>query len=369
MSNIPIADIDTPDPWMLRHNNYFYLTFTCGNRVEIWMSQSMENFRSCQKITAWHPTPGTPWSIDLWAPELHYLHGTWYVYFCAAHPGQGNPSHRTVLLRSSSQDPMDAGAWSFLGPLQGLPDHWNIDATVLSLHNKLYCCYSGWPLGDHSDTQQDLFLIELADPEHALTNTLTCISRAELPWERPEGGRRGVNEGPTWLSMSSCGGEFEGIVYSANGSWTSDYTLGLLHYTGGDPLNGRSWRKRPKPLLRSCREKGGPFGPGHASFIPVVDEGPRNEGPAGSGWRSGRVYCIYHATEREGEGWNNRKARVLCLHGGHFHPSAESCCCSMRGMAGLQERKSHEPVMHAEHHGSGLLHEIGNMLRKKINEF
>jgi GH43 family beta-xylosidase len=393
MSNIPIADIDTPDPWMIRHNNTFYLTFTLGNRVEIWKSDSMENFRSPQKITAWQPSPGTPWSIDLWAPELHYLHGTWYIYFCAAHPGRGNPSHRTVLLRSSSQDPMDSLAWSFLGPLHGLPDHWNIDATVLSLRNKLYCCYSGWPLGDSSDTQQDLFLIELADPEHALTHTLTCISRAELPWERPDGGRRGVNEGPTWLSMSVCGGEFEGIVYSANGSWTSDYTLGLLHYTGNgdDPLNPKSWRKRPTPLLKSCRDKGGPFGPGHASFIPVVDEGPRNfegrnEGrplPAAgsSGWRSGRVYCIYHATEKEGEGWNNRKARVLCLHGGHFHPSAESCCCcsstSSRGggMAGPQQRlrKGHEePAKHrsADHQGpGGLLHEIGNMIRKKINEF
>ncbi|KAK5193328.1 hypothetical protein LTR92_006697 [Exophiala xenobiotica] len=353
MSNIPIADIDTPDPWMIRHNNTFYLTFTLGNRVEIWASSSMENFRSpqTQKITAWQPSPGTPWSIDLWAPELHYLHGTWYVYFCAAHPGHGNPSHRTVLLRSSSQDPMDSLAWSFLGPLHGLPDHWNIDATVLRLRNKLYCCYSGWPLGESSDTQQDLFLIELANPEHALAHTLTCISRAELPWERPDGGRRGVNEGPTWLSMSVCGGEFEGIVYSANGSWTSDYTLGLLHYTGNgdDPLNPKSWRKRPTPLLKSCRDKGGPFGPGHASFIPVVDEGPRkfdgrNEGgplPAAgsSGWRSGR--------------------------GG--------------GMAGLQQqqqqrdRKGHEePTKHrsADHQRpGGLLHEIGNMIRKKINEF
>ncbi|KIW18447.1 hypothetical protein PV08_02735 [Exophiala spinifera] len=270
MSNIPIADIDTPDPWMVRHNNLYYLTFTCGDRVDILMSRNVEDFRSCNKITAWHPPPNTPWSTDLWAPELHHINGTWYVYFCAAHLGRGSLSHRTVLLRSSSQDPMDAAGWTFLGPLQGIPDHWNVDATVFTLRGRLFCCYSGWPPGDFSDTQQDVFLVELADPEHALARTLTCISRAELPWERPDGGRRGVNEGPTWLSMAG----FEGIVYSANGSWTSDYTLGLLRFTGGDPLQASSWQKRHAPLLKSCKDKGGPFGPGHASFIPAVDWGP-----------------------------------------------------------------------------------------------
>ncbi|KAJ9640696.1 hypothetical protein H2204_003325 [Knufia peltigerae] len=325
MSNTPIADFDTPDPWMIRHNNSYYLTYTCGDRVDILMSPNMQDFRSrSHRITAWRPPPNTPWSVDLWAPELHYINGTWYIYFCAAHPGQGNPSHRTVILRSSSQDPMDVRGWTFLGPLKGLPDHWNIDATFFSVGGRLFCCYSGWPLGDFSDTQQDLFLVELANPEQALQSTLTCISRAELPWERPDGGRRGVNEGPTWLSISGPGAGFEGIVYSANGSWTSDYTLGLLRLVPGrDPLLASSWQKRHQPLLKSCKDQGGPFGPGHASFIvPAVDDN-------GQGGHQQQVYCIYHATEHEGQGWANRKARVLCLHSHHFHPQAESCCCSM----------------------------------------
>ncbi|KAI1629371.1 alpha-L-arabinofuranosidase II [Exophiala viscosa] len=309
MSNTPICDTDTPDPWMLYHNNTYYLTFTAGDRVEIWSSPSMENFRGASKTIAWRPQPGTPWSCDLWAPELHYLNGTWYVYLCAAHPGQGNPSHRTVLLRSASTDPMDPEGWSFIGELDGLPDHWNIDLTVFTLNQRLYACYSSWPLGDFSDTQQDLFLVELATPETVLRGSQVCISRAGLPWERPEGGRRGVNEGPTWLSTPG----FQGIVYSANGSWTSDYTLGLLQFLGGNPLNPDSWWKRPVPLLVSHKGLGGPFGPGHASFI-TNDE---------------KVYCIYHATERDNEGWNNRKARVLCLHPSCFQPQAQTLCCSL----------------------------------------
>ncbi|KAI8263177.1 Extracellular exo-alpha-(1-_5)-L-arabinofuranosidase [Colletotrichum sp. SAR 10_77] len=280
MSNKIIANIDTPDPWIIAGNGRFYFTFTLDNRIEIWSSPTLEHFHNPQKSTVWHPAPGTPWSVNIWAPELHYLNGRWYIYTCGAPPGVGNPGHRTTLLRCSSQDPMDASAWEFLGPLKGMPDHWSIDATVFSPNTRdLYCCWSGWPVGDHSDTEQDLFLIKMADPEHAIPGTLVCISRAELEWERPDDGRRGVNEGPSWVDIP---GVFRGIVYSADGSWTSHYKLGLLPLVGQDPLNPAS-----------------------------------------------RVYCVYHATAGYGEGWANRKARVIDMGPECFAPNAHPLCCAL----------------------------------------
>lgn len=311
MSNKPIADVDTPDPYMIAANGRFYLTFTLGNRVEIWSSSNMENFRNCQKSLIWHASKESGWSDGIWAPELHQLNGVWFVYFCGERPGMGNASHRVLILRSRNPDPMVASTWEFIGPMKGLPDHWAIDATVFSLGpNELYCCYSGWPLGDSSDTQQDLFLVKLASPEVAIAETLVCISRASLPWERPDGGRRGVNEGPQWVSLPG----FQGIVYSANGSWTCDYQLGLLQLAGPNALQERSWRKRNAPLLVSDRKMGPPFGPGHASFI-------------NSPYGDGRVYCIYHGTEKPDEGWANRKGRVLMLGPEHFDPNARPVCC------------------------------------------
>lgn len=196
-----------------------------------------------------------------------------------------------------------------------MPDHWSIDATVFSPDTyNLYCCWSGWPLGDHSDTQQDLFLIKLASPEEAIADTLVCISKADQPWERPDGGRRGVAEGPTWVN---CHG-FRGIVYSAHGSWTSENKLALLALTGQDPLRPDSWVKRSAPLLTNERHRGGPFGPGHASFLP-------------SPYNDGRVFCVYHATEKWGEGWTNRKARVLSMGPESFAPNAPSVYCAYGG--------------------------------------
>ncbi|KAJ9610640.1 hypothetical protein H2200_005417 [Cladophialophora chaetospira] len=321
MSNQTISDLETPDPWMLSHGPYFYLTFTGHSRVEIWRSTTMEDFRSCDKSIAWQPggPPSNPWFVDLWAPELHYVNGIWYVYFTGARPtgkpGWYNPGRRTLVLRCRSQDPMESGAWEFLGQVKGLPDHWNIDATVFEVRStgKLYCCYSGWPLDDESDMQQDLFLVEMESPTVAREGSLVCISRAELGWERADNGTHGVNEGPTFVDIPG----FQGIVYSANGSWTSDYRLGVLHLVNAeDPLQQSSWVKRPTPLLVSDKQHGGPFGPGHASFIPS---------PHGDG----RVYCIYHATEHLDEGWANRKARVLRFEAEHFHPEAQTMCCAL----------------------------------------
>jgi len=168
MANTPISSVDTPDPWIISHNSLFYLTFTLGSRIEIWSSSDLESFHHAQKSL-------------IWAPELHFLSGAWYIYFAAERPSQGNASHRTLILRSYHSDPMNREHWEFLGPLQGVPDHWAIDATILSLNQELYCCYSGWLLGDHSDTEQVLYLIKLENPEKAVEETLTLISKPTLP--------------------------------------------------------------------------------------------------------------------------------------------------------------------------------------------
>ena len=253
MSNTPIGKIDMPDPWMISHKGCFYLTFTLGNRVEIWSSPSMEDFHNPKRAVVWEPQPGSDWSLDIWAPELHYIDHTWYIYTTAAMPGVGNPSHRVVVLKSCDRDPMITSAWIFCGPLKGLPDHWAIDATIFYPHahcNELFCCYSGWPIGDDSDTEQDLFLVQLKSPEEADPTTLTTISCPTRPWERIQEGNRGVNEGPTWFSVH----KWKGIVFSANGSWTNQYKLGLLELCGEDLLNkGLLAEKKCTPTYKRSR--------------------------------------------------------------------------------------------------------------------
>ena len=62
------------------------------------------------------------------------------------------------------------------------------------------------------------------------------LASPDQSWERVA---MPICEGPQVLRRN--GDLF--IVYSASGSWTPDYCMGLLHNRGGDVLNPATWRK------------------------------------------------------------------------------------------------------------------------------
>ncbi|KAK7985422.1 hypothetical protein PG996_005337 [Apiospora saccharicola] len=311
-----LTSVSTPDPFMVCANGIYYLTFTSGDKIEIWASKTLDSFEeSARKETIWTPPPGTAHSADLWAPELHVIFGRWYIYYAAAHPKHGNKSHRMYVLGGppAHEDPTQ-GQWEFLGRIHGMPDQWAIDGTVFTLRGELYMVYSGWPLDnyDDSDLLQQLFIMKLDDPTMAADGCggPVVISTPEQPWEfsRDGNGDYGINEGPQFLS--SPDGGWKGIVYSCAGSWTHEYKLAVLHYSGGDPLDPRAWPKGQEPLLQADWGGKGPYGPGHGNFMSL-----------GSGGAGGDTLCVFHGTDDPADGWSNRKARcqrVFFTEGGPY---------------------------------------------------
>ena len=65
-----------------------------------------------------------------------------------------------------------------------------------------------------------------------------------------------VNEGPHALYHKNK----TFITYSASFCGTASYSLGLLTWTGGDPVHLTSWIKSDKPVLSSAN---GNYGTGH----------------------------------------------------------------------------------------------------------
>jgi Glycosyl hydrolases family 43 len=95
-----------------------------------------------------------------------------------------------------------------------------------------------------------------------------------------------VNEGPEVLIHN---GKFN-LVYSASGSWTNDYCLGLITAsTASDPLNPQSWHKRSEPVFTSGN---GVYGPGHAGFTKSPD--------------GNEDWILYHTARYEGAGWTRQ---------------------------------------------------------------
>ena len=199
------------------------------------------------------PPRGTAYSRDLWAPELHHLDGRFYLYV-AADDGH-NATTACTCSRATATTLSSRSV--FKGRIGDATDRWAIDGTVLAMPDgRRYFVWSGWE--GREDVVQSLYIAPMSNP-WTICGERVRISTPDHAWERV--GWPLVNEGPTVLHGRD-GRVF--VAYSASGSWTDDYCLGLLTLVGRDPLLPSSWLKMPRPVFASS---GQVFGPGHACFV------------------------------------------------------------------------------------------------------
>jgi GH43 family beta-xylosidase len=137
------------DPWVIRHDGFYYLTFSLGDRIAIRKTRSLEALENAEERTVWIPPATGLYSKEIWAPELHSLRGRWYLCF-SADDGR-NCNHRLWVLENSSADPL-AGNWTMRGQLKTPEDKWAIDGSLFELHGQLYLIWSGWE-GDENGRQ------------------------------------------------------------------------------------------------------------------------------------------------------------------------------------------------------------------------
>ena len=287
---------------MTQRGGFYYYMNTTGNSLTIWKTRSMADLAQAEKKVVWLPPASGPYSRDVWAPELHFLRGKWYIYF-AADAGT-NASHRVWVLENDAGDPL-SGEWRMKGKVTDATDRWAIDATVFEEASRLFMIWSGWP-ADANGTQ-NLYIAELSDP-WTVKGERVMISSPEFPWEKVGDlkPRRDleenpgsnlldplhvdVNEGPEILRH----GNRIFLIYSAAGCWTDTYAMGMLSAkAGSDMLNPASWKKNPLPVFWQS-PKGGAFGPGHGSFF---------RSPDGT-----EDWMLYHANPESGQGCGNRRA-------------------------------------------------------------
>lgn len=262
------------DPWVTRWNGAYYYCRSSRGGIYVSRSPRLEDVCRAPAVLVWRPPQGTCYSRDIWAPELHCLDGRFYVYLSA--DDGCNENHRMYVLEGGADPQMP---FALKAKLADDGDRWAIDGTVLATEQGKYLVWSGW-VGS-SNVRQSLYVARLANP-WTLAGDRVRISTPERPWEL--NGRPLVNEGPAVLHGRD-GRLF--VVYSASGSWTDDYCLGLLELAGDDPLRPACWVKsREAVFTRSAQV----FGPGHPSFVRSPDDA--------------EDWIVYHAARRRGSGWD-----------------------------------------------------------------
>lgn len=256
------------DPWIIYKDGYYYYTNTLGNRLAIWKTKNVGDLKTAERKTVWTPPQGTAYSRELWAPELHFIKGKWYMYF-AADDGS-NQNHRVYVLENSSADPLSAN-WKFKGQLTDPSNKWAIDASVFEHKGQLYMIWSGWE-GDQNG-QQNIYIAKLKNP-YTVEGKRVLISQPQYEWEKHgdlhDSGNPphvNVNEGPEILEH----GNKLFLVYSASGCWTDFYSLGMLTASANSNLlDPQSWKKSSQPVFKQS-EQNGVYAPGHNSFFKSPD--------------------------------------------------------------------------------------------------
>ncbi|BCL30874.1 family 43 glycosylhydrolase [Streptomyces aurantiacus] len=268
----PVKSVKGADPWISYHDgNYYLVTTSWTDVITMRRSPTLAGLSTAPSVQVWQGDAASR-CCNIWAPELFYSGGRWYLYFVAGqNVSDYNPTQRTHVLESSGSDPM--GPYTYKSRLNSA---WMLDPSVLNMNGQLYL------LGSASGGTQNLVIAPMSNP-YTVSGSFSTISTPTYDWEKSGGT---VNEGPEVLQR----GGVTRIIYSASGCWTPDYKLGQLTLTGSNPLSASSWTKKSTPVFQR-NDAAGVYGPGHNGFF---------NSPDGT-----ESWIVYHANDSAGDGCDN----------------------------------------------------------------
>lgn len=249
------------DPWVYRHSDsYYYFTASVPeyDRIEIRRARTIQGLGAAEPKVIWRKYQSGPMSAHIWAPEIHFVDGAWYIYFAAAR-ADALFDHRTYVLENTAANPLE-GEWVERGALRTQWESFTLDATSF-LHNGEQ--YLVWAQKDPAiEGNSNLYIAAMENP-WTVRSSPARITQPDYDWERVG---FMVNEGPAVLKK---GGKVF-LTYSASAT-DHNYCMGLLTADEtSDLLDPRSWRKSPEPVFCSS-DATGQYGPGHSCFTVSPD--------------------------------------------------------------------------------------------------
>ncbi|WWC68021.1 uncharacterized protein I206_101940 [Kwoniella pini CBS 10737] len=253
-----------PDPFIVYdHDTSSYLFMqTSGNGLRVTKSSTLDGIRDTANEKLVFQNQDMKDRPTVWAGEIHKVDGNWYIYYSHAD---------AVWVVSGGTDPVG----DYNNPVRLYDRGWSLDNTVLMVNGKNYLVFSchSSDVSNNTIGGSSICISPLTSPTAIDQSQVTVISRPEEAWEQSGGN---TNEGPQplyWAGQTY-------ITYSASFCSTPDYSLGLIHLTGDDPMDAASWTKKTDgPVFHSGN---GEYGPGHNGMF-ISPDGTE-------------LWNVYHAT-------------------------------------------------------------------------
>jgi GH43 family beta-xylosidase len=249
------------DPHIVKHTDgfyYFTATVPAYDKIILRRAETIQGLGNAPETTIWTRKSSGVGSGQVWAPELHYIDGKWYIYVALGVSGQWRI--RAFVLEGTGDNPLTA-KWVEKGIIKTNWDTFSLDASTFVANGVRYLV---WAQEDptYPDDSSSLMLAPLQNP-WTIKGTAVAISRPDLSWERV--GYK-VNEGPNVLQKN--GKIF--LTYSASAT-DANYCMGLLTAsTTADLMKASSWVKTNTPIFVSNADTN-QWGPGHNSFTVSED--------------------------------------------------------------------------------------------------
>lgn len=260
MSN-PLVE-QRADPWVYLHSDgyyYFIATVPEYDRIELRRASSLQKLNSAKTKTIWKKHISGKMGSHIWAPEIHFIDGKWYVYFAAG----GSVkiwNIRMYVLENGSTNPLE-GEWTEKGQIKTFDETFSLDATTFEHKGVRYLVWAQKDMSIKGNT--NLYIAEMLNP-WTIMGEPVMLTKPEFDWEQH---LFWVNEGPAVIVKNNK----IFITYSASGT-DYHYCMGLLTASiDSDLLNVASWQKSPKPVFES-NDKTGIYGPGHSCFTTSKDK-------------------------------------------------------------------------------------------------
>ncbi len=234
--------LERADPQITRHTDgryYFTATVPAYDRIVLRGADTLLGLRDAEETTIWVQHPDGPMGSHIWAPELHWIDGAWYVYFAAGEAESATADVwriRMYVLENRNADPL-TGEWTEKGQIATPIDSFSLDATTFAHNGTRYLC---WAQHDPAPPKAPTRACSSPNSPNPWTvkGAPVELSRPELPWETI---RFAVNEGP--YAIVRNGKVF--ITYSAAGTG-AEYCMGLLTADAdADLLDPGAWTKHP----------------------------------------------------------------------------------------------------------------------------